>query len=636
MDINIPFWGNLGEMMGMDFPTDILWKKKDGWVMNFVLGILGFRGWLSGLHKEYIKEKLADLKIDNTFITAAYTAYQKNKDATITNKSATGTRTTCALTAPDTTTETAVKAKIPADYLGLKKSIVDNLSTGTLNPTMVAKFAPALVTTENDISTIDMSQITWKEDAFVDEYLKYIIPLLADSTDDFITSPNVDENSFALAVIGGLIGDKYFIEWINVGLLSIVDFKDSTIAETPVDSSYEDIDETDPELVKLTAVPAPNESYSANTTFVKYLHTLEAENGLAYGVMLNLMKQESWGQLYKTDGTTIIWSTAWAQWLFQFMPDTAKSYITKIKKDETTYYTAADYEKIYTNPIVWAKACAQFLKDRLDAWDDTVNILAHYNRWHSWKKVTADTFSSLPTETQKYVINIWTAMLTYSSKDSILTTAEKTTPSSISKTNLTSFFTAVNGIVPPEKTILPEVASDVKIAAKTMADVTWFGDSGMEGLYLAWLTNAIHHRWYNTKSLLAELSKPAQLTKLQKYTSCVIVTWYNDITMKYSSATTKTALEAIITTIKPTQAVLSTLTYCKDKTYITDAEVDRVNGVIRAVALEQKCPLIDQFKDIKTTDLTYQKDWMHLKDYSPIFNNITAQVALDNPPTTVA
>ncbi|MEI6117966.1 MAG: hypothetical protein WCP92_01590 [bacterium] len=42
--------------------------------------------------------------------------------------------------------------------------------------------------------------------------MKYIIPLLADSTDDFITSPNVDENSFALAVIGGLIGDKYFIE----------------------------------------------------------------------------------------------------------------------------------------------------------------------------------------------------------------------------------------------------------------------------------------------------------------------------------------------------------------------------------------------------------------------------------------
>jgi len=638
LDINIPFLGNLGEMIGMDFPTDMLWKKKDGWVMNFVLGILGFRGWISGLHKEYIQEKLTDLKIDNTFITAAYAAFQKDKDTTITNESATGTRTTCALTASDTTTETAIKAKIPADYIGLKKSIVDNLSKGTLNPTMVAKFAPGLVTTENDKSTIDMTQITWKEDAFVDEYLKYIIPLLADSTDDFITSTNVDQNSFALAVIGGLIGDKYFIEWINVGLLSAVDFKDSTIAETPVDTSYEDIQETDPELVKLTTVPAPNESYSANTAFVKYLHTLEAKNGLAYGVMLNLMKAESWGQLYKTDGTTIIWSTAWAQWLFQFMPDTAKSYITKIKKNETIYYTAADYEKIYTNPIVWAKACAQFLKDRLDAWDNTVNMLAHYNAWPWtiwWKKVTADTFSSLPTETQKYVINIWTAMLVYSGKNIVLTTTEKATPSSISKTTLTSFFTAVNTIVSPEKTTIPEVATDVKITAKTMADVTWFGDSGMEGLYLAGLKNAIHHRWYNTKSLLAELSKLDELAKLQKYTSCIIVTWYNDITMKYSSATTKTALESIITKLKPTQAVLSTLTYCKDKTYLPDAEVDRVNGVIREVALEQKCPLIDQFKDIKPTDLTYQADWMHLKDYSPIFDNITAQVTLDNTPTTV-
>jgi hypothetical protein len=46
--------------------------------------------------------------------------------------------------------------------------------------------------------------------------------------------------------------------------------------------------------------------------------------------------------------------------------------------------------------------------------------------------------------------------------------------------------------------------------------------------------------------------------------------------------------------------------------------------------LEQKCPLIDQFKDIKTTDLEYQSDWMHLKSYSPIFANISTQVKLDN------
>jgi hypothetical protein len=77
---------------------------------------------------------------------------------------------------------------------------------------MVSKFAPEAVTTVNDKSVVDMTKITGSEDSFVDTYLKYIIPLLADSTDDFITSKNVDQNSFALAVMGGLVGDKYFIE----------------------------------------------------------------------------------------------------------------------------------------------------------------------------------------------------------------------------------------------------------------------------------------------------------------------------------------------------------------------------------------------------------------------------------------
>jgi hypothetical protein len=116
------------------------------------------------------------------------------------------------LTAPDTTTEIANKAKIPADYAGLKKSIVDNLSIATLNPIMVAKFAPEAVITENKKSIVDMTKILGKKDSFVDTYLKYIIPLLADSTDDFITSKNIDKDSFALAVMGGLVGDKYFIE----------------------------------------------------------------------------------------------------------------------------------------------------------------------------------------------------------------------------------------------------------------------------------------------------------------------------------------------------------------------------------------------------------------------------------------
>jgi len=97
-----------------------------------------------------------------------------------------------------------MKAKIPADYAGLKKSIVDNLDTAKLNPVMVAKFAPEFVTAEADKNIVDVSKITDKN-TFVDQYLMYIIPLLADPSDDFISSKKIDKDSFALAVMGGLV-----------------------------------------------------------------------------------------------------------------------------------------------------------------------------------------------------------------------------------------------------------------------------------------------------------------------------------------------------------------------------------------------------------------------------------------------
>jgi hypothetical protein len=37
LDIDIPFFGNLGELTGMKFPDDFLGEKKDGGVLNFVL-----------------------------------------------------------------------------------------------------------------------------------------------------------------------------------------------------------------------------------------------------------------------------------------------------------------------------------------------------------------------------------------------------------------------------------------------------------------------------------------------------------------------------------------------------------------------------------------------------------------------
>jgi hypothetical protein len=51
------------------------------------------------------------------------------------------------------------------------------------------------------------------------------------------------------------------------------------------------VDENDPELLRLAT--GPNESYSTNTKFIHYLHTLEKNSGLPYGIILNLMITES-------------------------------------------------------------------------------------------------------------------------------------------------------------------------------------------------------------------------------------------------------------------------------------------------------------------------------------------------------
>lgn len=225
-DINIPLLGNVGELLGFDFPTDAIknnQKNKKGGLLNFVLGALGFRWGMDGLHRKYIQEKLDTLEIDDNFVAITYKDFSTSKNNTPSD--AENTCTICGLTDLDETK----KAKIPADYKTLKKAIFDNLSWATLNGIMVEKFAPDAVETDsNKKKTVDASKIT---EANIDTYLQDIIPKLA--KDDFISSDKVDKDAFALAVIGGLVGDKYFVEGVNLGLVAVTDFSDNS----PIDST---------------------------------------------------------------------------------------------------------------------------------------------------------------------------------------------------------------------------------------------------------------------------------------------------------------------------------------------------------------------------------------------------------------
>ena len=80
---------------------------------------------------------------------------------------------------------------------------------------------------------------------------------------------------------------------------------DST--ENTTNLGYEEIDETDPDLVDLVTTASTNKerNYIETEIFTDYLHSLEGKNNLPYGIMINLMKAESGGKLYAADGTII-------------------------------------------------------------------------------------------------------------------------------------------------------------------------------------------------------------------------------------------------------------------------------------------------------------------------------------------
>jgi len=100
-----------------------------------------------------------------------------------------------------------------------------------------------------------------------------------------------------------------FSSAVALGMEQISGYKNNDTDSTvhAADGIYEDIHERDPELVDLvtTASLYKERNYTETKIFTHYLHSLERENNLPYGIMMNLMKAESGGKLYAADGTIL-------------------------------------------------------------------------------------------------------------------------------------------------------------------------------------------------------------------------------------------------------------------------------------------------------------------------------------------
>ena len=165
-------------------------------------------------------------------------------------------------------------------------------------------------------------------------------------------------------------------------------------------------------------------NYLENSTYKKYLNIIEDNLNLPKYALECVCSQESGWRLYRWNN--ILWSSAWAQWLFQFMPATADQYMKHSKLWEKYWKIFSFRDEFLKDPLASAWAAWIMYSVFMDKYNyNFQSSLACYNRWignyknRIWESnLSSDNFSRLPQETQTYVQNITTNILSHNSSSS--------------------------------------------------------------------------------------------------------------------------------------------------------------------------------------------------------------------------
>ncbi len=181
-------------------------------------------------------------------------------------------------------------------------------------------------------------------------------------------------------------------------------------------------------LVEKSKIPN-NLNYLENSAYMKFLWQVEYEFNLPRNLLSCMCWEESRWSLYAWK--QIIWSRAWAKWLFQFMPFNVDSYM--INKQVLEYCWIKKFkskDEFLKNPLATAVAAGIMISDFMGKWYNFQTALACYNWWpgsyqdkiekkKGRKNLTAEDFSRLPRDTRAYVLSIGKGVKEGSYKKSI-------------------------------------------------------------------------------------------------------------------------------------------------------------------------------------------------------------------------
>lgn len=603
LDIDIPLLGKLGPLFGVNWPADVLGKrgnKKKKWVLDFVFRILGFPGGVQWVHEKYIKEEMNLAMVDDSFVKSAYGKYEAKiaSDAAKTNDDAGSTWKKFESTFGGLKEEEKIflKGKFPPQYASLKWSIVDALNESTplspikINPNAVMAFAPELIVTSGAVQYVDVNKIKDK-DAFADKYLAYIIPKLAGSGDQFISSASVNSNTFALAIFGNLIAEKFFVEGVNLGIVNIDEYKtpltqeqqnavNSSSGEAPLDGN-----KTLKELKNFAEAKTFAYSIFGKGPATEALITLSKGNSAAIIRTIALAKIENWLKFGAENFALIVKKnlfvrsadTWWDIWTFQ---------IHDVNKQAAT-------DKYNKNLDIWKK---QFLPVGIRLSDTDANAAAqrdllcwlgyvYSSPW--WQKLLEELANPSLNDSQ-----VWALM----AKIQWGLVGDKMV-ADLANNKVSDYTKIVNFASQTKVEIAP---ATFEIAAKTKEEFGGSGDSIMNGF-----------QWYANKTLFPNmegkdsattrshlnvlLPNEASVAHYKKdhpwVKSYVMYYWINDLLD--ASSTTLKDLEEKSTWLKANaiQPVLSTLYFKPDHKLAANIQV--LNGKIRDLAKKLQVPCVD-------------------------------------------
>lgn len=262
-NIDIPLFWTLGWAFGAKWPVDIFGnkeKRKQRKVINKLLNFFGIKWWLEELHRDYIDQNLK--WINQEFVKSAFQKYDElEKDNIGSNDIWSAYWLEAQTSALNEEQKNTLKDKLPDGDENLKTALFESLGDDVvwmnLNVSTVALLWQEYLEKDanNNVIGIDYPKIQENKAKFVDDYLNKIIPMLILSQDDFINSTFVNKETFALAIFGSLVGERYFMEWLNIWLIDINQYKTKESSEKLVadiveqDVGEKELDENSPEYL---------------------------------------------------------------------------------------------------------------------------------------------------------------------------------------------------------------------------------------------------------------------------------------------------------------------------------------------------------------------------------------------------